>query len=333
MSFYVGIDIGGTKIAAGIVTNMGQVLLSKSCPTPVESGGPKILQDSINLAAQLLKEFGKDVSGIGIGAGGQIDSDRGLVYSATDLLPGWRGLRITEAFSKEFGLKAAVDNDVNVLALGEARFGAAATLSKGTVVFLALGTGVGGALLNNGSLHHGANWSGAEFGHIFLTMEPNARRHRGGAPGTLEAYCSGSGLVQTWRELTGNTEQAITGEQIVADARQNPGGAGSTAIMKTGEYLGYGLVCLVNALDPNLIVIGGGLGVIGDMLLDPAREVLKRLALPGPSNCPVVQAKLGVNAPIVGAASLVMPKGEEFAARLSDEIRKHQAPKTGSRSS
>jgi glucokinase len=272
------------------------------------------------------------VSGVGIGAGGQIDSEQGLVYSATDLLPGWRGLRITEAVTKEFGLKSAVDNDVNVLALGEARFGAAATLSKGAVVFLALGTGVGGALLSNGSIHHGANWSGGEFGHILLTMDPNARRDAGGAVGTLEAYCSGSGLVQTWRELTGSNDQTITGEDVVADAERNPGGAGSTAIAKTGEYLGYGLVSLANALDPDLIIIGGGLGSIGDVLLEPAREVLRKRALPGPSTCPVVPAKLGINAPIVGAASLVMPKSEEFAAaRLSNEIHKHQPPKTGSR--
>ena len=181
MSYYIGIDIGGTKIAGGIVADQGEVLLTKSCPTPVKLGGPKILEDSIALAAQLIKDSDKKIAGIGIGAGGQIDTERGLVYSATDVLPGWRGLHITEPFIKEFGIKAAVDNDVNVLALGEARFGAAASLKNSTVVFLALGTGVGGGLLCSGSLHHGANWSGGEFGHILITMDPNARRDLGGA--------------------------------------------------------------------------------------------------------------------------------------------------------
>ena len=319
---YIGLDIGGTKIAAGIVSQDGQVLVSKSCPTPLPLGGQKILLDSINLAAELLRQSDRKVVGIGIGSGGQIDCEKGVVRSATPLLPNWEGIHITEAFNKEFGLEVAVDNDVNVLALGEAQFGAAAEVDKGTVVFLALGTGVGGALLTNGSLHHGANWSGGEFGHMLLTMDPNARRHAGGIPGTLEAYCSGSGLVQTWRELTGNTDLRITGEEIVADARQNPGGVSSLAIAKTGEYLGYGLVGLANALDPNLIVIGGGLGTIGDALLNPAREVLNKLALAGPSRCPVVQAKLGVNAPIVGAGSLVMPKSEKFATKLSSQSAK-----------
>lgn len=328
MSYYIGIDIGGTKIAGGTVTDTGTVLTRKHRPTQVKLGGPQILQDSIALAMELMKDAPQQVEGIGIGAGGQIDANQGLVFSATDLLPGWRGLRITEAFTKELGLKAAVDNDVNVLALGEARFGAAAALENGTVVFLALGTGVGGALLSNGSLHHGANWSGGEFGHILLTMDPNARRDDGGAVGTLEAYCSGPGLVQTWRELTGNKEASITGEEIVADAKKNPGGPSSIAITKTGEFLGYGLVSLANALDPDLIIIGGGLGTIGDALLNPAREILKNRALPGPSKCPVVQAKLGVDAPIVGAASLVMPKSEILASEFLKEIQKHRPSKT-----
>lgn len=307
MAHYIGIDIGGTKIAGGTVTEAGQVLSRKDCPTPVKSGGRQILHDSIMLASKLLENVKETVEGVGIGAGGQIDSEQGLVYSATDLLPGWRGLHIADAFRQELGLKACVENDVNALAIGEARFGAAATIGGGTVIFLALGTGVGGALLSNGIIHHGAHWSGGEFGHILLTMDPNARRDSGGAVGTLEAYCSGPGLVQTWRELTGSKDLNVRGEDIVADACQNPGGPGSVAITKTGEYLGYGLVSLANALDPALIIIGGGLGTIGDALLNPARQILKQRAMPGPAICPVVMAQLGIDAPIVGAASLVMP--------------------------
>jgi glucokinase len=162
-------------------------------------------------------------------------------------------------------------------------------------VFLSLGRSVGGALIINGSVHHGANWSGGEFGQILLTTDPNARRDANGATGTLEAYCSGPGLVQTFRELTGNNDPK---EDIFADAKQNPDGAGSSAIAKTGEYLGYGLVSLANALDPDLIVIGGSLSTLGDALLNPARQVLKQRALPGPANCPVIQAKAGIDAPI-----------------------------------
>lgn len=216
-------------------------------------------------------------------------------------------MRISETVTNALGLPSAVDNDVNVLALAENRFGAARAFSKGTVVFLALGTGVGGALLSNGAVHHGAHWSGGEFGHILLSMDADARCDLGGARGTLEAYCSGPGLVQTWRELTGSKDLNVTGHDVVKDAQKNANGPGSQAIAKTGEYLGFGLTTLANALDPDLIVIGGGLSELGEALLKPARHVLAKHALPGPATCPVVTAELGVDAPIVGAASLVMP--------------------------
>jgi glucokinase len=151
----------------------------------------------LKLQSRFLQHGNYNIQGVGIGAGGQIDTEQGIVYSATDVIPGWKGIRITEAFGKALGLISAVENDVNVLGLAETRFGAARQFStKGTVVFLALGTGVGGALLTNGTVHHGAHWTGGEFGHILLSMDPNARRDLGGAPGTLEAYCSGPGLVQ-----------------------------------------------------------------------------------------------------------------------------------------
>lgn len=306
MLHYIGVDIGGTKIAGGIVTNDGKIVVREERPTPIKAGGHSILQEAIEVAKSLIQSFGHDIQAIGIGAGGQIDTTRGIVYSATDVIPGWKGIRITESFTDSLKLPSAVDNDVNVLALAENRFGAARSFPKGTVVFLALGTGVGGALLSNGAVHHGAHWSGGELGHILLSMDPNARRDTGGAKGTLEAYCSGPGLVQTWRELTGRDDLEVTGHDVVREAETNPTGAAARAITKTGECLGFGLVTLANALDPDLFVIGGGLSELGDRLLEPARRVLTEHALPGPATCPVVVAELGIDAAIVGAASLVM---------------------------
>jgi glucokinase len=303
---YIGIDIGGTKIAGGIVTSDGSITARDERPTPIKEGGHRILEEAIAVARSLILSSKQNIQAVGIGAGGQIDTTQGLVYSATDVIPGWKGIRVTEAFTSALELPSAVDNDVNVLALAEGRFGAARMFPNGTVVFLALGTGVGGALLCNGVVHHGAHWSGGEFGHILLTMDANARRDTGGAIGTLEAYCSGPGLVQTWRELTGSTDPNTTGHDVVSDAKRNPSGPGSQSITKTGEYLGFGLVSLANALDPDLIIIGGGLSELGEALLEPARRVLKQHALPGPATSPVVTAQLGVDAAIVGAASLVM---------------------------
>ncbi|RTL39466.1 MAG: ROK family protein [Candidatus Melainabacteria bacterium] len=312
---YIGVDIGGTKIAAGIVTAHGEVIARHERPTPVTEGGPTILRAAIEAVRTVLNSAGVPVSAVGVGAGGQIDPTHGIVFSATDVIPGWKGIKVTEAFSAELALPSFVDNDVNVLALAESRFGAASSFSNGTVVFLALGTGVGGALLIDGKLHHGAHFSGGEFGHILLSMDPNARIDTGGAKGTLEAYCSGPGLVQTFIELSGDTGD-VTGHDVVSDACKNPAGFGAQAVQKTGEYLGYGLVSLANALDPDLIVVGGGLAEIGEALLQPAIKVLRETALPGPAKCNVVFAQLGKDSAVIGAASLGMNERKSIASEL-----------------
>ena len=304
--FYCGIDIGGTKIAGGIVDGHGKVSGRVEVPTPVKAGGSQILADSIALARQIISASANPVKAIGIGAGGQIDADQGLVFSATDVLPGWKGQRITEAFEQELKLQTRVDNDVNVLGLGESRFGAARHLNNASVVFLALGTGVGGAIIIDGKLVRGSHWAGGELGHILVSMDDDARVDLGGAKGTLEAYCSGPALVNIWRDLSGHDSADLSGHDVVADADKNPHGSGAKAIELIGKHLGFGLVTLANALDPDLIIIGGGLSALKERLLAPALAVLKERAMPGPSTCPVVVAELGADAAIVGAASLVI---------------------------
>ncbi len=224
--------------------------------------------------------------------------------SATDLLPGWAGIDVKSAFAQGLGVPACVDNDVNALAKGEARFGAARGLS--TVVFLAIGTGLGGALLINGRLHHGAHGGGGEFGHLLLSMDSDARTDGGGHVGTWEAYVSGPGLAQTYRDITREPLPSLTGQEIAWAAHDNPGGPAARAIARTGEYLGYGLVSLANALDPDLIVVGGGLAALGDALLAPARAILRARALPHAAQCPVTVAALGADANVIGAAALAM---------------------------
>ena len=141
------------------------------------------------------------------------------------------------------------------------------------MLYLALGTGVGGALLLNGRVHHGAHWSGGEFGHILLTTDEAAPRR------TLEEWASGPGLLQTWRELSGS-DSLMTGEQIAAEAARDPDSPAAHAVTRTGECLGFGLAGLANALDPDLIVIGGGLAALGDSLLNPAARICANMPCP-----------------------------------------------------
>ncbi len=295
---YIGIDIGGTKIAGGLVTGEGRVFHAERCPTPM-TGGPAILSVALDIARRLLVTTSEPVLGIGIGTGGQVDTERGVIVSATDILPGWAGTEVKASFEQALGLSCSVDNDVNALAVGEGRFGAGRGLPA--VLYLALGTGVGGALLLRGRVHHGATWTGGEFGHLLLTTDEAAPSK------TLEDFASGPGLVQTYRELTGFMGD-VTGEVLAAEAVRDPKGLAAQAITRTGEYLGFGLASLANVLDPNLIVIGGGLAAIGHSLLEPARTIMRRYALPGPARCPVVSAALGTEAAIIGAAALGMER-------------------------
>ncbi len=298
MSLYLAIDIGGTKIAGGLVTSEGRVTLSDRRPTPL-TGGMSILEAVLSFARTLREAAPEPLASIGVGTGGQVDAGRGVIVSATDLLPGWAGTEVKASFERAFGLPCSVDNDVNALAVGEARFGAGRGLA--TVLYLALGTGVGGALLLSGRVHHGATWTGGEFGHLLLTTDEAAPRK------TLEEWASGPGLVQTYREMTG-AGPGITGENIAAEAARDPSSPAAQAVTRTGECLGFGLASLANILDPDLIVIGGGLADLGDALLDPARRVLRRFALPGPARCPVVPAALGAEAAVIGAAALGMTR-------------------------
>ena len=297
MKVYLGIDIGGTKIAAGLVTERGEVLRQIRCSTPL-SGGSAILDAALALAGEYANE---PVAAVGVGTGGQVNADSGVIVSATNLLPGWAGTDAKAAFEAAFSIPCFVGNDVNALAVGESRFGTGQNLA--TVVYLALGTGVGGALLLNGCLHHGAHWAGAEFGHLLLVMDENAPRR------SLEDFASGPGLVQTYRDLGGLGDKT-TGEAIAEEARRDPNSLSAQAVTCTGEYLGFGLVSLANILDPDLIVIGGGLSALGGLLLDPARRILARYALPGPAQCPVVLAALGPDASLVGSAALAMNSSE-----------------------
>ena len=309
MSVFLGIDIGGTKIAGGLVTDTGDVLKTVRRPTPL-TGGADILNTALSVARELIAQADQSIAAIGVGTGGQVDCDRGVILAASEILPGWKGTPVKAAFEEALGLPTFVDNDVNALAVGESHFGAGRGLK--TVLYVALGTGVGGAIVLNGQVHHGTHGSGGEIGSLILTVDAQARVAQSGEPGTLEAYASGPGLVQTWRELTGSTDESVTGQTVAEEAQRNPGGAAAQAITRTGEYLGYGLVSLANVLDPNLIVISGGLASLGDALLNPARRILQERALPGPAQCQIVPASLGPEASVIGAACLGMAPLPQF---------------------
>lgn len=306
MTTRLGIDIGGTKIAGGIVdAATGAVLMEDRVSTLAHEGGAAVLARALSLAVRLReaarsKGIGEPV-GVGVGAGGQIDPDAGIVVAATNVLPGWVGTKLRATFEERLSLPTRVDNDVNALAAGEARWGAGRYARN--VVFLALGTGVGGALIVGGRLHHGARGAGGEPGHLILV--PDGLPCTCGGRGCLEQYTSGPALLARFHALGG--DPSLThGAPLARLADRDPDGPAARAITETGEYLGLGLVSLANVLGPDRFVIGGGLASIGEQLLGPARRVLAARALPGVRNVPVVPAALGASASVAGAAALTL---------------------------
>ncbi len=308
MPLLLGIDIGGTKIAGGVMdAETGRLLLQDRAPTLALEGGPAVLQRALGLARTLLDAAATQglptPAAIGVGAGGQIDSKAGVVVFATDVLPGWTGTPLRAAFEEAFSLPTAVDNDVNALAIGESRFGAGQDFSN--LLYLGLGTGVGGAIIANGRLYHGVRGAGSELGHLVLV--PDGLPCTCGGHGCLEQYVSGPALLRHFHAVGGDATLP-DGVPLAAMARQDPESHAARAIGLTGGLLGLGLVTLANIFGPDRILIGGGLAALGDLLLEPARRVLRERALPGVRDCPVLPAALGPDASVIGAASLALSR-------------------------
>ncbi len=302
----LGIDIGGTKIAGGVVdAETGAVLLRGRVPTNAVEGGASVLARSIALAHGLIADARAQgiaaPAGVGVGSGGQINPRTGAVAYASELLPGWTGTPLQQAFADALGIPARADNDVNALAVGEMRFGAGRGSSD--VLFVALGTGVGGAIVANGELVRGARGGGGEIGHLILYPDAPASDAFGAARGAWENYACGAALPRRYQERGGVS--ARTGPEIAALAASGDTAA-AAAVADVGNAVGLGLASLVAVLNPEKIIVGGGLAELGDLLLAPARASLAARAVACARDTPVVPAALGADAAVVGAACLAL---------------------------
>jgi glucokinase len=306
----VGIDIGGTKVAAGVVDDAGQVIEQVRRDTP--STSPMATEETI---IEVVNELSArhDIRAVGIGAAGFIDADRSTVRFSPHLA--WREEPLREVIGGRTGLPVVIENDANAGAWAEYRFGA----GRGAPVLACvnLGTGIGGGLVVDGVLQRGGYGMAAEFGH--LTVVPDGRRCECGNRGCWEQYVSGNALAREARELAGSNSPvaqgllarvggeaaAITGP-VVTEAAQDGDPAAIELFQDMGRSLGLGLASLAAVLDPTLFVIGGGVSAAGDLLLGPARDTFRR-SLTGRGyrpEAPIVSAELGNDAGFIGAADL-----------------------------
>jgi len=289
----VGVDIGGTKLAAGVVDAMGAVLARTEVPTPTSATSALVasIVDSVTaLAAQFT------VSGVGIGVAGLVDEAGEIVRSASHLPLQDEPLRKT--VSDLVRLPVVVDNDANAGGWAEATFGAAAGSAE--AAFVAVGTGIGGALIVGGQVRRGAHGAGGEIGHFIV--ERDGRPCPCGSRGCWEQYASGRAFVRAAREAGFETEHGST---VTAAARAGDDRA-LQVFDEIGTWLGIGIAGLVAVLDPETVVIGGGLSATGDLLMAPTRRSFEdyltaRGRRPEPN---LVLAALGPDAGLIGAADL-----------------------------
>lgn len=300
--YALALDIGGTKIAAALVNRQGAIIHRNVRATRADLGAQAILQtareagrDMLNTAAR----YGLQVCAIGIGTGGQVDVDRGSIAYASENLPGWSGLPLASEVESSLKLPTFVDNDVNAVALGEHHFGAGRGFQA--ALYVAIGTGVGGALVQGGKIWRGATWSAGEICHLVIDYD-GTRRCSCGATGHLEAYTSGPAMTQRYRELSGIREQ-VDLRAIAAYARQGDSHA-LRAIAEGAQILGTALGGVLNIFDPEVLVIGGGVPEMGELWWRPFETALRANPMPGPANVHLLPAQLGTDAALAGAAWL-----------------------------
>lgn len=281
-------DVGGTKIAAAYAV-AGRLLNRRQIVTP-KHDGEAIVQAACELLRALRHDHPQALA-VGVGSAGQVDPHSGTIRHAVGTLPGWTGLPLAQRLSEAVGLPVWAENDVNAMALGECR---AAHPPIQHALFVAVGTGIGGALLLNGQLWGGQNHSAGELGHVLVDMS-RARRCTCGDFGHLEAYASGPALAQQY-DGTDDLRHVVQAASADPRARQ---------IIEDGaRLLGWTLGGLLCTVDTGLLIVGGGVAQIGPLWWRPFEDALRQSPMPAARNAEIRRAALGTDAVLWGAAHL-----------------------------
>ena len=307
--YAIGIDIGGTKIAGALVSEEGQIIRELKVPTPA-SNADAIADAVVELVNEL--SVGEQVIAAGIAAAGFIDADRANIVYAPNL--SWRNEPFKAKLASRLNIPVFIDNDANAAGWAEYRFGAGAGVKH--MVMLTVGTGVGGAVIVDGHMLRGGFGIAAELGHI--NMVPGGVLCGCGQKGCLESYGSGNALLRAAKALAASGEAKgarlaelerevgqLTGAEVYRAIQENdPGALG--LLSDLGSMLGRAVASLVAVLDPELVVIGGGVSAVGDLLLDPIRKsYLEHLPARGfRPELRIEAARLVNDAGVVGAADL-----------------------------
>ena len=309
MEHAIGIDLGGTSIKYALVDKAGNSFFEGKLPSFASVSAAKVMEQLIKAATLLKDEAAKQnwtVLGIGLGTPGIVDETNRIVLGGAENIVGWENIDVASFMEKQMSLPVVVGNDANLMGLGETKYGAGRGCTH--VVFLTVGTGIGGAVIIDGKLFNGYANRGTELGHVPLIA--NGERCACGAIGCLEHYASTAALTRRFRalakvqDLSFDTE--INGELIVRLYHENF----PLAVECMNEhfyYLGRGIAGFINIFSPQRIVIGGGVAESGSFYLEKIRAVVKKHVIADCAlNTKIVAAELGNKAGLTGAASLIL---------------------------
>jgi len=314
MAFFIGLDLGGTNLKYALGDEDGKLIVKKKKPSRAKEKSDLILDNLVESVNELKSQQKTEIKAVGIGSPGCIDFEHGQIIGVAANLPEWSNAPIKNKLEEKINIPVFVDNDANLMALAEARLGAAKNYKN--VVCLTIGTGIGGAIIVDGNLYRGATYSAAEIGH--MSIEFNGRKCRCGNRGCLELYTAAPAMVERYvHKLKKNglfyESQEISTKSIFEKARVHEDLAIET-INEVCDYLGAGIANILNLVNPEIVVIGGGVANAGEVFIKRIASATKERALNANARkVKIVKAELGNDAGVIGSILL--------AAENSNQIR------------
>ncbi len=303
-SYAVGIDLGGTSIKYGICSSDGEIIKEFSRPTQAEKPVAIIL-DNLALSAQealkLAQSENLSIEKVGIGTPGSVDVERGFLHGNTPNFMYWRQVDIKKQLEAVLPLPVYVDNDANMMALGESEFGAGN--EKSYIICITVGTGIGGGIIIDGELYRGHNYAGSELGHMSISY--NGNKCRCGGMGCWETYASATAMINRYNEL--QSEQAIKNSFEIFQKYDIGDEIAHQIVNEEIQFLAVGLASLVNIFNPQTVIIGGGVSEAGKWFTERVAQKTASLAMENAMNgAEITLAKLGNKAGWMGAAAFAM---------------------------
>jgi glucokinase len=315
----VAVDIGGTKIMTAVFTADGKMLAKEVCPTLSSEGVIRVIERICAAIESLLLSNNieiSQVSAICIACAGGIDTQRGVVVTPSPHLPDWKEIPLADTIKKKFGVNAFILNDASAAALGEHRYGAGKGVKD--IVLFTLGTGIGGGIIIDGKLYLGAVGGAGELGH--MTVDARGPKCGCGNTGCLEILASGTAIARDaidrikhgekslLMDMVGTDADKITTE-VIGKAARSGDKLAQDVIARAAYYLGVGMVNVVNIFNPEMVIIGGGMAELGEMIVEPGRKMAAELPFSINARAArVAFALLGNEAGIYGAATFALDK-------------------------